>query len=222
MIIRPYEPADAAILVRLFRKNVPTAFGENEIAEYADFLPNNTDPYFVAEYNGQVVGACGYYLIQDGQTARICWILTDPDAKGLGIGRALLQHNLDLIRQHPAVQLIECSTSQVAYQFFEKFGFQLQYTKPDVWAPGLDLYFMSMASLPPPTPSCFRRGLGVVNSDAPKSHLLLFVVNQQRHLGFFDQSSYMIRVQQAIEKARFWIQLHHNQIGMRRIELVFG
>ena len=177
MTIRPYESTDTETLVRVFRKNVPIAFGENEIAEYADFLTKNTDPYFVADHNGQVVGACGYYLIQDGQTARICWILADPDTKGLGVGRTLLQHNLDLIRQQPTVRLIECSTSQVAYRFFEKFGFQLQYTKPNVWAPGLDLYFMSMPSLPPQpppktggglkvpkwqAPSCFRRGLGVV------------------------------------------------------------
>ena len=98
----------------------------------------------MADHSGQVVGACGHYFVQDGKVARICWILADPDTRGLGVGRALLTHNLDLIRQQPTVQVIECSTSQVAYRFFGKFGFQLQYTKPDMWAPGLDLYFMNM------------------------------------------------------------------------------
>lgn len=141
--IRPYQSTDVEMLLRIFRSNVPTAFGENEVDEYAHFLHTNTDPYFVAEHNGQVVGTCGYYVKQDNKTAVICWILTDPDAKGLGVGSSLLQHNLNLIRGYTDSQLIECRTSQVAYKFFEKFGFQLQHTKPDVWAPGLDLYFMT-------------------------------------------------------------------------------
>ena len=40
--------------------------------------------------------------------------------------------------------MIECQTSQVAYRFFEKFGFVLQHTEPKHWAPGLDLYFMTL------------------------------------------------------------------------------
>ncbi len=142
MTIRPYRPADHETLLRLFVKNTPTAFGENEIADYADFLQTNTNPYFVAEYAGQLVGACGHYIRADGITARIVWIFTDPDAKGLGVGSALLRNSLDKICQEPAVQTIECQTSQVAYQFFERFGFVVQHTEPDYWATGLDLYFM--------------------------------------------------------------------------------
>jgi len=142
--LRPYIPADAEQLLSVFRKNVPVAFAETEVDEYAGFLPKNNDPYFVAECNGQVVGACGYYLIQGGSVARICWILADPDGRGLGVGSALLRHVLDQILTHPDVVMIECQTSQVAYRFFEKFGFVLQYTEPDHWAPGLDLYFMTL------------------------------------------------------------------------------
>ena len=54
-----------------------------------------------------------------------------------------MRYNLDVIRQLPLVRRIVCRTSQVAYRFFEKFGFQLQYTTPDFWAPGLDLYYMT-------------------------------------------------------------------------------
>ncbi|GAB2560335.1 GNAT family N-acetyltransferase [Spirosoma areae] len=144
MTIRPYRPTDADDLLAVFRKNVPVAFAENEIADYAGFLQTNADPYFVAEHNEQVVGACGWYETRNGEAARICWIFADPDTKGLGVGGALLLHNLTLIRQHSGIQLVESQTSQVAYRFFEKFGFQVQYTKPDVWAPGLDLYFMTL------------------------------------------------------------------------------
>ena len=138
----------AFVVLTVFRKNVPVAFAEHEIAEYAAFLPKNTDPYFVVENAGQVVGACGYYLIREGTVARICWILADPDGRGSGVGTALLRHVLHEISTHPDVARIECETSQVAYHFFEKFGFVLQHKKPGHWAPSLDLYFMTRHTSP--------------------------------------------------------------------------
>ncbi len=142
--IRPYQPADTEPLLVVFRKNVPAAFGENEVADYVDFLRVNPDPYSLADYNGQLVGACGCGVKQDGITGRIAWIFTDPDFAGLGVGRALMQHCLGQLRINPAVVLIECRTSQVAFQFFEKFGFVLQRTETDYWVPGLDLYYMTL------------------------------------------------------------------------------
>lgn len=142
MTIRSYEKTDAAQLISVFCKSVPVAFGENEISEYNTFLETWTGPYFVAEANGKILGACGYYSREDWQEAYICWTLTDPDVKGQGVGRALLLHNLALIDDNSDIGRIVCETSQVAYLFFEKFGFVLQYTKPDYWAPGLDLYHM--------------------------------------------------------------------------------
>lgn len=144
MTLRSYIPDDAEQLLAIFQKNVPVAFGEHEIADYAAFLPANTDPYFVVEITGQVVGACGYYLIREGSVARICWILADPNLRGSGVGSVLLRHVLSQITRHPDITLIECETSQVAYEFFEKFGFVVQTIKPDHWAPGLDLYFMTV------------------------------------------------------------------------------
>lgn len=129
MQIRGYQTQDATGLSDVFRKNIPDAFAQFELDEYVDFLRTNTDPYFVAELDGRLVGACGHYLVQNEQTAHLCWVFTDPGTKG--VGRALVRHNIDIIRQQRAAQTIVCRTSQVAYQFFEKFGFQLQHTKPD-------------------------------------------------------------------------------------------
>lgn len=143
IIVRLYTPEDADPLLAIFRKNIPESFGENEIDAYAAFLPANSDPYFVAEYKGAVAGACGYYFIREGKVARICWILADPDRRGSGVGSALLTHVLNQISTHPAVNLIECETSQMAYRFFGKFAFVLHHTRSNHWAPGLDLYFMS-------------------------------------------------------------------------------
>lgn len=143
MTIRPFSPTDTDALVRVFQKNVPKAFGESEVADFADFLRSNTDPYFVAEQDGRVLGACGYYVRPGEELARIVWIFSDPDAKGMGMGSALVQYMLDAIGRQTHIRSVECRTSQVAYRFFERFGFVLQYTKPDYWVPGLDLYYMT-------------------------------------------------------------------------------
>lgn len=143
MTIRPYQADDADALLTIFRKNVPNAFGAEEVTEYEQFMRTLDLPYFVAEHDGRVVGASGYYVPPDNEPSRIVWILSDPAANGLGIGSALMNHCLDAIRQQAPDRIIECRTSQVAYRFFERFGFQVQYTKPDYWVPGLDLYYMT-------------------------------------------------------------------------------
>ncbi|MBC7570948.1 MAG: GNAT family N-acetyltransferase [Spirosoma sp.] len=142
--IHLYQSADETPLLTIFRKNVPAAFGESEVADYADFLRVNPDPYFVAEHNGQLVGACGCGVKEDGITGRIAWIFTDPDFAGVGVGSALVRHCLGELRANPAVTLIECRTSQVAYRFFEHLGFVLQRTELDYWVPGFDLYVMTL------------------------------------------------------------------------------
>lgn len=143
MTIRPYQPTDHEPLLAVFHKSVPHAFAPEEATDFAHFLRTNTDPYFIAELAGRVVGGCGHYLTADTATARIGWILSDPDYAGSGIGGTLLRHNLGLIARHAGIHVVECRTSQVAYRFFNKFGFQLQYTQADFWAPGFDLYFVS-------------------------------------------------------------------------------
>ncbi|AQG79685.1 GNAT family N-acetyltransferase [Spirosoma montaniterrae] len=144
MLIRPYEPTDTEALMGVFRKNVPHAFGEEETADYIQFLQDMPVSYVVAEHAGQLVGACGYFIPNDGTPARLVWIFSDPNAKGLGTGSALVRYCLNAIRQQAPNRLIECRTSQVAYRFFERFGFVLHYTRPDYWVPGLDLYYMTL------------------------------------------------------------------------------
>lgn len=53
--ILPYQPAHAEPLLAVFRKNVPDAFGPDEVAEYADSLRTDTDSYFTAEYGKRLV-----------------------------------------------------------------------------------------------------------------------------------------------------------------------
>jgi|GEM_PF-6171891 len=99
MEVRPFDSSDAEQLLIVFRKSVPAAFGANEVDEYAEFLRTNTDPYFVATYQEKAVGTCGYYIDKEKKTARICWILTDPDLKGMSIGSTLLKYKLLIIRK---------------------------------------------------------------------------------------------------------------------------
>ena len=142
MSIRPYKPTDFDALLTVFRNNVPDAFGAGEEADYVDFLGRLPVPYVVYEQDGRVLGACGHYVPTGQPVGQIVWIVADPATRGKGVGSALLTYCLDAMQQ-AGVRQIDCRTSQVAYRFFERFGFRLQYVKTDYWAPGFDLYFMT-------------------------------------------------------------------------------
>jgi len=54
------------------------------------------------------------------------------------------EDRIEFINTCKEIDTIVVRTSQLAYQFYEKIGFQIQTIDKDFWAPGFDLYFMSM------------------------------------------------------------------------------
>ncbi|GAB3569924.1 hypothetical protein GCM10027578_25260 [Spirosoma luteolum] len=146
--IRSYRPADFEPLLSIFDTHVPAAFGPGERADYSHFLRTHTLPYMVAEHEGTVVGACGYTVRDDGVTGVVVWILTDRAARRQRVGTALMTCVMARLAAIPGLRAIECRTSQVAWRFFEPFGFRLQFTTPDYWAPGIDLYQMTAPPMP--------------------------------------------------------------------------
>ncbi len=126
----------------LMKKLVPTYFAPAEVEDYRAYLNQEVEDYFVVEKAGKLLAAGGINYFLDQQMARLSWDFVDLDVHGKGIGRLLTQHRLDLLQAHPQVQRIQIRTSQLAYQFYQKFGFELQKTESDFWATGLDLYQM--------------------------------------------------------------------------------
>ena len=145
-MIRPYKIEDDQALITLLRLNTPQYFAESEEKDFVKYLEKEAEHYFVVEENQQVVGAGGYNFFEEEGLARISWDIVHPDFQGRGIGKQLTLHRINQIKKNPGIKLIVVRTSQLAYPFYQKIGFEVEKTEKDYWAKGLDLYYMTMRS----------------------------------------------------------------------------
>ncbi|WP_103070381.1 GNAT family N-acetyltransferase [Aquimarina sediminis] len=141
-MIRPYDISDKNQLIELFKLNTPKYFDPKELADFKEYLQDHGDTYFIVEYKNQIVGGTGCYIQESNKSGQITWIFFHPGYSGLGLGKKAVEHCLAILKSNPVVEKLVVTTSQLAYGFFEKFGFQLIKTEKDYWGPGLDLYYM--------------------------------------------------------------------------------
>ena len=144
-MIRPYQPSDKETLVEIFKLNTPTYFDPKEVNDFINYIEHQQDTYLTIEREGKIVGGTGYSINNQKQSGAITWIFFHPDYSGMGLGKQAVEHCLNILKQKPSVKKLVVTTSQFAYQFFGKFGFELIHTKKDFWGPGLDLYEMEMS-----------------------------------------------------------------------------
>lgn len=145
--IRIYQKTDKQELMKLIKLNTPTYFDDSEEEEFAEYLEKYKEDYFVIENKStnQIIGCGGinYFFDEPIPLARISWDIIHPDFQGKGIGKKLLLHRINHI-QNKEIKLIIVRTSQLAYKFYQKVGFELEKTEKDFWAKGFDLYQMKM------------------------------------------------------------------------------
>ncbi|MFZ1806098.1 MAG: GNAT family N-acetyltransferase [Cyclobacteriaceae bacterium] len=142
--IRHYQPADRETVIEVFKLNTPEFFDVKEQVDLEEYLDHYWGTYFVMEEESRIVGCGGYHFEADGQTGRLSWDFFDPQYKGRGLGRQMIAHCLEELRKSPHLEKTAVWTSQLAYQFYARFGFETQEIKEDFWGPGLDLYRMEM------------------------------------------------------------------------------
>ncbi len=140
--IRDYAAPDKPALLGLLQKNIPGYFAQSELADLATYLDHETEQYFVAEINGEVIAAGGLNFKDDHRTGVISWDFVDPEFQGKGVGKKLLSYRMDLLRNMTNVTRIIVRTTQKSYRFYEKNGFELRYVVKDYWEEGFDLFFM--------------------------------------------------------------------------------
>ncbi len=145
-MIRAYKPADKASLLQMLKQHIPEYFAPAELDDFAEYLEQHREDYFVVEEEGQILGAGGINYFPKENTARISWDLIHPNAQGKGIGKALTLHRIDHIKGQGKFHTIEVRTSQLAFGFYEKCGFELEKVEKDFWAKGYDLYQMKMSN----------------------------------------------------------------------------
>lgn len=143
-MIRPFKETDKETLVEIFKLNTPQHFDTKEVKDFIQYLESYSNTYLTLEYEDKIVGGTGYYVKEGDKSGRITWIFFHPNYSGLGLGRQAVEYCLTTLKQNPKVEKFVVTTSQLAYKFFEKFGYKLTKTEKDYWGLGLDLYEMEM------------------------------------------------------------------------------
>lgn len=143
--IRSYQSDDLDQVLGLFRLQVPTFFAAEEEVDLKHYLLHEKEHYFLLENQGEIIGAGGLHLIHEQHEGRIAWDFIHPDYHGQRLGSMLLQKRLQLCHENPSLKTVKVRTSQMAWKFYEKHGFQLLRKQKDFWAPGFDLYEMNLS-----------------------------------------------------------------------------
>ncbi len=143
-MIRNYSIEDKSKIIDLLIQNTPEYFDPAEQQDLLHYLDTKVEDYFVYEEQSKILGAGGINYILGDHLARISWDLVTPEMQGKGIGKALMHHRIKHINRKPNIQMISVRTSQLAYKFYEKFGFKLVSVEKDYWAKNFDLYQLEM------------------------------------------------------------------------------
>jgi ribosomal protein S18 acetylase RimI-like enzyme len=143
-LIRKYNQIDRPELIEIFKLNTPHYFNPNEVKDFEEYLVQNGDTYLTIEIDHKIAGGTGYQITDNNTIGRITWIFFHPDFSGLGLGRQSVEYCLNIFKANPSIKKLVVTTSQLAYKFFEKFGYKLTSTEKDYWGKGLDLYTMEI------------------------------------------------------------------------------
>ena len=140
--IREYQSKDKNEVINLIRLNTPEYFAIDEEEDLNKYLETEIELYYVLLYDQNIVGCGGINFVDNSTTGIISWDIFHPDYQGKSLGTKLLKHRIDKLNSIDGIQKITVRTSQVAYKFYEKQGFELIETKKDYWAEGFDMYKM--------------------------------------------------------------------------------
>ena len=145
-MIRNYTKKDKSTLIELLRQNTPEYFDPSEEREFINYLDNEAEDYFVYEEHSKIIGAGGINYFMKDNSARISWDMIASKSQGRGVGKKLTLHRINLLMRNPKIDIISVRTSQHAYKFYEKLGFEIEKIEKDYWAKNFDLYLMEMKS----------------------------------------------------------------------------
>lgn len=140
--IREYDTPDKNEVIDLIKLNTPKYFACNEEEDLNKYLETERELYYVLLYDEKIVGCGGINFADNYTTGKISWDILHPDYQGKSLGTKLLKHRIDKLRSIENIQKITVRTSQVAYKFYEKQGFELLEIIKDYWADGYDMYKM--------------------------------------------------------------------------------
>jgi [ribosomal protein S18]-alanine N-acetyltransferase len=142
VLIREYKNSDQEIVLNLLRLNTPDYFSPEEEEDLVHYLENELEYYFVLELSGQIIGSGGFNFSGNKTIGKISWDILHPGFQRKSFGGILLNYRIERLKEFNDVRQIIVRTSQLAYRFYEKFGFVLIEITEDYWAKGFHLYKM--------------------------------------------------------------------------------
>lgn len=140
--IRNFEIGDKDNVIKLLKFNIPNFFAITEETDFIKYLEAERELYFVLLFNKKIIGCGGINFESNMTIGKISWDIIHPSHQGKSFGTMLLKHRINLLLNLNSIQKITVRTSQVAYKFYEKNGFELLEVIKDYWAAGFDLYKM--------------------------------------------------------------------------------
>lgn len=126
--IREVKIEDAPFIAKLSLQ-MDHEMNENEARErLAKIMEDKTQVLLVAEVEGKVLGynsVSANYELLNGIQARIEGLVVDENARGLGLGRTLMEKAEDWAREKGSKSMKLASNSKriEAHKFYEKIGY---------------------------------------------------------------------------------------------------
>lgn len=136
IIIRPIQPADNPDLALIVRNTLSEFGAANPGTVYFDpttdalfeLFQAQRAAYFVAEADGKILGGGGIYPTEGlpEDTCELVKMYLLPEARGIGLGRALIEKCLEVAKENgfQQVYLETLDELHLALKIYAKFGFQ--------------------------------------------------------------------------------------------------
>ncbi|MDP4220099.1 MAG: GNAT family N-acetyltransferase, partial [Bacteroidota bacterium] len=137
-----FTPNDQIKIIERHRVLYETEYGFN--AEFGDYVASSlSEPIerlWIAERDGEFIGCIG--LVEaDTNTGQLRWFLIEPAARGVGLGKTLMQRLLDHCRERGYERIFLWTVNKLpaARAIYERFGFKLREQKPErlLWGQNL-------------------------------------------------------------------------------------
>lgn len=145
LVVRPAGTHDLAAVTALDARAYGGAgYGPYVVRQLHDLAP---EALLVAETDAGIAGYCAAAVGTDGRG----WILSlavDPDARGQGLGRALMVAALEALRglgAHP-IELTVAPTNTSACALYRSLGFVDERLEADYYGPGEDRLVLVLAA----------------------------------------------------------------------------